>query len=687
MSVPAPSRHVSEPHDNLCHNSFSCILRILLLLFIPVAILAFTPAPSYANLRKVTLQLHWQNQFEFAGYYAAVEQGYYREEGLEVTVREGGPGIVPLTQVMQGKAEFCVGGSEMLLARLRGQPVVALAAIFQHSAATLLVRSDSGIYTPQDLAGRILEMGDMESDAEIYALLMNEGLTKDKIIHVPSTFTMDGIINKKVDALSSYLSNQPFFLKKASIPYRLLRPLWYGIDFYGDSLFTTETLAEQDPDLVEAFTRASLKGWGYALNHPDEMIRTIFTKYPPSLIPRTQEHLWFVYQEMKKLIMPTVIEIGHMNPGRFRHMADTFVQLGLAKPGYNLNHFIYQPKQALIDWHSYEAQFVLYVTPATLLLLFMWWMFRRRLFAEHELRLQAESDLEAWRFKSRQELSSTHAGYSEWDLRQNEFFLDERTATLLGLPPISIQLTPEDMPKLSDSAVTTFYASLKAAIQDKAETINLEFRTSSSGLRWVSCKGAVVKAGTLPPKLVAGILTDITTVKQLSREVEEIGRTSLLNGIPNRHLFFQRAETSFIQAKKNSLTVTFAIVHIDQVREMLAAHGTIAAEQLLKDFYASLSASVRPQDTVALMGNNEFFILFPGADRTICRSLLESFRMHVNTAEFTTTHYHMPITFSAGVADTTELAKDNMRPRALIAAADKRLDAAQTGGKDKIVSD
>lgn len=687
MSVHAPSRYLVRSHGGQLSGSFLCVLRALFLLLVPLAILAFTPAPSRADLHKITLQLHWQNQFEFAGYYAAVEQGYYREEGLEVTIREGGPGIVPLTQIMQGKAEFCVGGSEMLLARLRGQPVVALAAIFQHSAATLLVRSDSGIYTPQDLAGRILEMGDMESDAEIYALLMNEGLTKDKIIHVPSTFTMNGIVDKKVDALSSYLSNQPFFLKKASIPYRLLRPLWYGIDFYGDTLFTTETLAEQNPALVEAFIRASLKGWGYALNHPDELIRTIFTKYPPSLIPRTQEHLWFEYQEMKKLIMPTVIEIGHMNPGRFRHMADTFVQLGLAKPGYNLNRFIYHPKQSFIDWHSYEAQFVLYVAPGTLLLLFMWWMFRRRLFAEHELRVLAESDLEAWRFKTRQVLSSTQAGYWEWDLRQNEFFLDERTATLLGLPPISIQLTPEDMPKLSDSAITTFYASLKSAVQDKAETINLEFRTSNSGLRWVSCKGAVVKVGTLPPKLVAGILTDITAIKQLAREVEEIGRTSLLNGIPNRHLFFQRAETSFIQAKKHSLTVTIAIMHIDQFKDMLAAHGTIAAEQLLKDFYASLSASVRPQDTVALMGNNEFFILFPGADRTICRSLLESFRMHVSTTEFTTPHFHMPITFSAGIADTTELARDDMRPRALIALADKRLDTAQTAGKDRLVSD
>ncbi|UZP68701.1 ABC transporter substrate-binding protein [Desulfovibrio mangrovi] len=661
--------------------------KLFPLLLCALFLLLALPQTASATFRKVTLQLHWQNQFEFAGYYAAIEQGYYRQEGLDVTILEGGPGIVPITQIMQGKAEFCVGGSEMLLARLRGQPVVALAAIFQHSAATLLVRSDSGIYTPQDLAGRILEMGDLESDAEIYALLMNEGLTKDKVIHVPSTFTMDGIVNKKVEALSSYLSNQPFFLKKASIPYRLLRPLWYGIDFYGDSLFTTETLAAQDPDLVEAFTRASLKGWHYALNHPDELIRTISTKYPPSLIPRTQEHLWFEYQEMKKLIMPTVIEIGHMNPGRFRHMADTFVQLGLAKPGYNLNNFIYRPTQAIIDWHSYETQFVLYATPATALLFLMWWTFRRRLFSEHTLRVQTESDLDTMRFKTRQILASTQAGYWEWDIRQNEFYLDERAASLLGLPSVPILLTPEEIDKLAESPVSTFHAALKAALQDSTETINLEFRTSASGLRWVACNGTLVQTGSLPPRQASGTLQDITPFKQLTREVQEITHTGALNAIPNRHLFFQKAEACFDQVRERGTPASIAILDIDQTSELSGTHGIIATEQLIKHFNAALTASLRHQDTVALMGTSEFFILFPEADKTLCRTLIDSFRATMETTSFSANGTPVKVTFSGGIADTMELPAEDLRPRALIAIADKRLNMAKKTGQDRVVAD
>ena len=89
---------------------------------------------------KVTIQLKWRHQFQFAGYYAAQDQGYYRDAGLDVTLAEAVPGSDPLQNVAGGGAQYGVGNTGLLLARGAGQPVVVLASIFQHSGAALLVR-------------------------------------------------------------------------------------------------------------------------------------------------------------------------------------------------------------------------------------------------------------------------------------------------------------------------------------------------------------------------------------------------------------------------------------------------------------------------------------------------------------------------------------------------------------------
>lgn len=120
-----------------------------------VMIATLTTAPLRADER-VILQLPWQHQFQFAGYYAAIAKGFYQEAGLQVTLREAGPGTDVINEVTTGRAQFGIRGSDLLLARAAGRPVVVLAAMLQHSPLMLITLERPDIQTPGDLANKRL---------------------------------------------------------------------------------------------------------------------------------------------------------------------------------------------------------------------------------------------------------------------------------------------------------------------------------------------------------------------------------------------------------------------------------------------------------------------------------------------------------------------------------------------------
>ncbi len=297
---------------------------------------------SAGALESVSLQLHWTHEIEFAGFYAALEKGFYEEEGLDVALLEGGPQEqAPVRTVVSGKATYGVAGSELLLCRLKGEPVVALAPIFQHSAAVVLTREGTGIFSPQDFAGRRIEMGEKGNDAEIWAMIQAEGLGEGQFTRIPSTFTLESFMEDRVDAISAYVTSQPYVLLQKKVPYRVIRPIHYGIDFYGITLFTSEAEVENHPDRVRRFVRASLKGWRYVFEHPEEIIELVLERYSTGPYSHPREQLAFELEEMRRLILPKLVELGHMNEGRWEHIADTFVRIGLAEPGYDLRGFIH----------------------------------------------------------------------------------------------------------------------------------------------------------------------------------------------------------------------------------------------------------------------------------------------------------------------------------------------------------
>jgi PAS domain S-box-containing protein len=303
---------------------------------------------------KVVLALKWFHQFQFAGYYAAQAQGYYAAEGLDVEIREPQNGHLPLGAVVNGEANFGVAAADLLLARARGAPVVALAVIFQHSPVVAVSRADRHLRRPPDLIGKTVMIED-QTAVEFKAMLLRENIPLNSVRFVPHTWRLDELIGGQVDATVDYVTDQPNRMRLRGVDPAIMRPIDYGIDFYGDCLFTSEQEIHDHPARVAAFRRASLMGWEYALTHVEEMIALILAL--PGVKERgvTADHLRYEAEQMATLIQATLIEIGHMNPGRWRQTANTYAQLNLLPREFPLDEFLYAPKNGgnAIRWLLY----------------------------------------------------------------------------------------------------------------------------------------------------------------------------------------------------------------------------------------------------------------------------------------------------------------------------------------------
>jgi PAS domain S-box-containing protein len=309
-------------------------------LFFLLVILLCSPlmANSEADLTKVTLQLKWKHQFQFAGYYAAIQQGYYKAAGLDVTLRELGESQDVVETVLKKEADFGVGTADLVKYRLHHKPVVVVASIFQHSPMVLLVRRDSGLDNVHQLTNRKIMLE--AHSTELLSYFQSEKVSIASLTILPHTFDTRDFIAGSVDAMSAYSTDEPFDLMQAKVPYSVWSPRTAGLDFYGDSLFTTADMVHAKPRLVDTFVKASLKGWEYAVAHPEEMVRLIPERWSTR---KSIEHLRFEASQTLQLINPQVVEIGYMNPGRWKAIMNIFAQSDGGTPKIAFEGFVYQP--------------------------------------------------------------------------------------------------------------------------------------------------------------------------------------------------------------------------------------------------------------------------------------------------------------------------------------------------------
>ncbi len=313
--------------------------RVFIIALLSLLII-FSPTLQADESHKIKVQLKWFHSFQFAGYYAALDKGFYAEEGLEVTLKERDPKINPVYSVLNGDAEYGVADSGLLLDRIQGKPVVLLSQIFQHSPLVFITHKKSGLKTPFDLNGKQIMLDNKaKNDAPLISLLVNTLGSLDYVDFINHTYSLDDFLRKEVDALSAYSTSQPYQLEEQGIAINIIDPKNYGIDFYGDNIFTTEAEIRDNPERADKFIRASLKGWEYALNHKQEVIELIQKQYAPHF---SKSKLEFEANKTAEMINYPEVPLGTVIPARFESIARAYEQAGVATPSINWMGFFYK---------------------------------------------------------------------------------------------------------------------------------------------------------------------------------------------------------------------------------------------------------------------------------------------------------------------------------------------------------
>jgi ABC-type nitrate/sulfonate/bicarbonate transport system substrate-binding protein len=353
------------------------------------ALALFATAGGSEAAQTVVLQLDGPAQFEFAGYYAALWQGFYRAAGLAVEIKPGAAAgaapIDPVREVTEGRARFGTGNVELLIRAAQGLPVVLLAPIFQDSGTRVYYRADSDFSSPGALAGahvgRLPASSDL--DIELRSALKSEGVDPEKLHSVPIEpgQAVAALASHDIDAAIGSEWDLPWQARVYGLALKSFDPAGYRAEFYGDGLFTLQRFAKTEPAMVRAFRAASLKGWEYALQHPDAIAQRLAAQFPAP--PGVADKTGFAHYQIavaRQLSLYPAIALGHSNPERWNQIqAQLIAAEALTRPT-DLGGFLYDPDAAARGRTDRHAETIIGGVGAVILLVAigLLWGWRRR---------------------------------------------------------------------------------------------------------------------------------------------------------------------------------------------------------------------------------------------------------------------------------------------------------------------
>ncbi|RXJ89738.1 hypothetical protein CRV01_07655 [Arcobacter sp. CECT 8983] len=318
---------------------FKLLKYYILIILIPLSLFS-------KELEKINLQLQWKHQFESAGFYMAKEKSYYKDAGLDVNFLEFKKGMDITNEVLSSRADYGLSFSSIIVDYFNNKPIVLIANFFKQSPLVLVTQDD--IKTLNDLKGKkVMGLLDSTHKRTITSMLDKFNIKKDDFINIQREFSLNDFINKKVDAISVFTTNEIYLLDKLGIKYNVFDPAVYTTKFYDSNLFTTIAEVQNNPQRVKKFKEASIKGWKYALENKEETINIILDKYNPQA--KTKEELYFEARQIEHLMLTNIYQIGSINLNHLNMIVDDYAQSQLLNKKHksDIKEFIYDKTNEL----------------------------------------------------------------------------------------------------------------------------------------------------------------------------------------------------------------------------------------------------------------------------------------------------------------------------------------------------
>ena len=501
-------------------------------LFRIIIILFFLSSTTFANsaTKNITLQLSWFDQFQFAGYYVAKEKGFYKDAGLEVTIKPFKFGIDIPDEVSKGTYDFAVGRETLILEKSNNKKIVALYSLFQASPLILVSTKESKINSITDFNNkRIMTTIDDASEVSIKSMIISQKVNIQNLNFIEHSHNITDLIDHKVDIISAYASKAPYTLQNQKIKYNTFSPKDYGFDMYSDLLYTNEFHVHNDLDNVLKFKEASLKGWEYAYSHMEEAVDLILSKYNTQNL--TKDELLFEAKILKELSYYKTENLGNIDLNKLQRIYDLYNVMGLINNQIQIKDFVLIEdsfslfiKKIWSNLSKYiELPYIYFFILLFFLLIILIIYKHTRLLEKEKQLLSKNVELLKSKKKLDEVFEASGEGIWDWNIKTNNVEHNNTWYEILGLDEhkdLNIDVTTLIHPEDKEDVLKK----IENILNDSSKSYQSEHRLfkKNGDIVWVKDKGSIVewdKQGN--PLRMAGSFSDVTERKKAHDQLEE----------------------------------------------------------------------------------------------------------------------------------------------------------------------
>ena len=614
------------------------------------------------NDKKITLQLNWLNQFQFAGYYMAKEKGFYKDVNLDVKIKESNSNTDVVKEIETKNADFAVGRSSLIIEKINGKDIVALCAIYQESPLILLVKKDSNITSVKDLRNKkIMITPDARYSAPVLAMLSANELTINDFRIQKHSFDINDLINRKTDAMASYISNEPILLNEKGIEYTIFNPKDFGFDLYSDILFSSSEYIKNNPKITKDFYEASLKGWKYAFENLAETAEIIYSKYNTQ--NKTFTHLVKEGEVLKKLAYTGNNELGDFNDNKLKNIANVFKLFGLVNKDLDLKEFIYKenkPKIINLEISKQEKNIIITIL-ISLFLIFSLIIILLRKNSQTKKLLQtvinSSDDLIYYKDSKLRYIGCN---------KSFENLLAKKESEIIGKN--DFELFEEDLAKVfrredfdvldENNLITTnewiIFGHKRIFFQTKR--IPFIYKNKKIG--------------------ILGIARDITGLYEIQEKLKKQTYYDELTKIFNRKAYNERIQEKFDLFDRYDTNFTIAMYDIDDFKKINDTYGHDIGDKVLVEITNEVKSIIRKTDFLFRVGGEEFVIIFDKISLDESYDIAEKIRINISKMQIIENE---KITISMGI--TQAIANDN--PQSIYERVDKLMYQSKRNNKNQ----